>query len=83
MGGIPTTNTHKGLVEMISKTNPLVTVEVPHQYPVQIFRTLRDEYAVRYGLQLKSGLSREEAAKEFGQCIFHALACNGLLDGDE
>ena len=52
---------------MISKTKPLATVEVPHQHKVQIFRTHKRKYAVRYGLQLKSDLTREEAAKEFGK----------------
>lgn len=43
----------------------------------------RDRFSVRYGLQLKTGLSYADAAAELGACIMHSLACDGLLDNRE
>lgn len=37
-------------------------------------------YAVSYGKQFNCHLTYEEAAKELGECILHALACEGKLD---
>lgn len=62
------------------KGSPLHHAHITGAYPVEIFQTGRGKYAVRYGLQLKERLSYEKAAKEFGQCVFHALACAGLID---
>lgn len=39
-----------------------------------------DAFRVTYGLQVKSRLTYEQAAHELGECIFHALACEGKLD---
>jgi hypothetical protein len=39
-----------------------------------------DSFAVRYGLQLKTGLSYAQAASEFGACVMHACACDSKLD---
>ena len=41
----------------------------------------RVTYAVRYGEQFRSGFTRTQAAHELGYCIFHALECEGKLDG--
>lgn len=49
-------------------------------YPPTLYQTGFDKFAVRYGLQLKEGLSYAEAAAELGACIMHALACEGRLD---
>lgn len=43
----------------------------------------RDRFSVRYGLQLKTGLSYGQAARELGMCIMHMQACEGLLDNAE
>lgn len=58
----------------------LATVAVPHQYEVTLLKSGRGQYRVTYGAHIKRGLTREEAAQEFGECVMHALACNGELD---
>lgn len=40
----------------------------------------RDNFLVRYGMQIKAGLSYGTAAAEFGACIMHEAACEGELD---
>ena len=37
-------------------------------------------FRVTYGNQVKDHLSYADAAKELGESIFHALACEGKLD---
>ena len=48
--------------------------------PIELHQQGRDRFSVRYGLQLKTGLSYAAAASELGACIMHDLACDGLLD---
>lgn len=48
-------------------------------YPLQLERNAYS-YVVRYGEQVAGGLDREQAAHEFGECLFHALECGGKLD---
>jgi len=36
-------------------------------------------FVVTYHLQVKAGLNYAEAAKEYGICVFHALACAGQI----
>lgn len=40
----------------------------------------RADFAVVYGLQIKSGLSYAGAAQELGQCLMHVAQCEGDLD---
>jgi hypothetical protein len=40
----------------------------------------KDSFTVKYGLQVKTGLTYGQAAVEYGACLMHALACDGLLD---
>jgi hypothetical protein len=40
------------------------------------------EFSVKYGKQVRKNLSYEQAAKEFGECYFHALACQGNLNNE-
>lgn len=40
-------------------------------------------FKVTYGKEVKDNLEYAEAAKEFGLCLFHALACEGKLDNGE
>jgi hypothetical protein len=47
---------------------------------VKVIQTGVDRFTVSYGLQVKTGLNYEHAAREFGECVFHALACDGLID---
>jgi len=37
-------------------------------------------FVVTYGLQRKTNLTYSQAAKELGDCIFHHLACESVLD---
>ena len=39
-------------------------------------------FKVTYGKQVRSQLTYADAAREFGQCMFHAMACDGLLDNN-
>lgn len=40
----------------------------------------RADFAVVYGLQMKTRLSYAEAATELGACLLHAAQCDGHLD---
>jgi hypothetical protein len=55
-------------------------VNIPAAYPVQLYQTGLNRFTVVYGRQVKAGLTYTDAAKEFGYCVFHALACASLLD---
>lgn len=57
-----------------------MTHETPGQYTVEVYQRDKDTFAVKYGEQVKAGLSREEAITEFGECCFHAAACNDLFE---
>lgn len=50
---------------------------------IELTQRGRDSFAVRYGLQVKTGLDYAAAALELGACIMHAAACDGLLDNRE
>ena len=47
---------------------------------IQLDQTGADSFTVTYGLQQTTKLRYEQAAKELGECIFHCLASEGLLD---
>ena len=42
-----------------------------------------DRFSVRYGPQLRIGLTYSDAATELGAAIMHNAACNGELDNLE
>ena len=48
--------------------------------PVSLFQNSVNSFKVIYGAQIKSGLSYAEAAKEYGECVFHSLSCADLID---
>lgn len=49
--------------------------------PVQIWQSNRTRlFTVYCGAHIKRGLTYGEASKEFGECVFHSLACKGTLD---
>lgn len=37
-------------------------------------------FRVTYGKQVQDNLTYAEAAHEFGECVFHALSCEGAID---
>ena len=49
-------------------------------FPVRLYQHKNGEFSVLYGSELHDGLSYADAAREFGLCLFHALACIGRLD---
>jgi hypothetical protein len=52
-------------------------------WDITLHQTGRDMFVVKYGSQVKPFLNYGEAAKELGECIMHALACEGKLDNRE
>jgi len=52
-------------------------------FSVSLMQRGQDCFTVIYGRQVRSDLNYGEAAKELGQAIMHALACDGKLDNRE
>ena len=50
--------------------------------PITLSQTSKGLFAVQYWKQRKSGLTYAAAARELGECIMHAAACNGALDNE-
>lgn len=48
-------------------------------FPIELRQKKADNFTVIYGLQVKQGLSYNQAASELGSCIMHALACDDML----
>jgi hypothetical protein len=46
---------------------------------ITLHQTGVDRFLVTYGVEKHEG-NYEFAARELGECIMHALACEGLLD---
>lgn len=49
-------------------------------FPIQLWQEGKDNFKVIYGKQVKANLTYARAAAEYGECIMHALACDGVLD---
>lgn len=62
----------------MKKTNCINLPEL--DFGVSVDQTGVDRFTVTYGAEVHKGLNYTEAAKEFGLCVFHALACMGKLD---
>ena len=60
----------------------LIPIEKPSSYGISVQQEPKGRklFTVTYGLQVKSKLSYAQACKELGQCLFHALACEVLID---
>lgn len=54
-----------------------VTIAAFH---IQLWQEGKDNFKVIYSKQVKANLTYERAALEYGACIMHALACEGILD---
>jgi hypothetical protein len=63
-----------------SRSGNVVYSERIAGYNIQLRKRSANNFAVTYGKLVKVGLTYAEAAKELGQCIMHALACEGKLD---
>lgn len=55
-------------------------IEIPHQYPIKLEQHANGTFRVTYGAEVKDHLDFEDAPHEFGRCVFHALACAGLMN---
>ena len=40
-------------------------------------------FTVAYGLQVKQGLTYEQACREIGICVLHLQCCNGIASNEE
>jgi hypothetical protein len=48
-------------------------------FDVELWQSSPDEFTVRYGLQIATGLSYIRAAHELGECLMHQLGVRGSL----
>lgn len=64
----------------IPETYTLVHTFSDGDYPVSLYKLNAETFAVEYGCQTSVGLSYSDAAKEYGQCVMHSLACASKLD---
>lgn len=42
----------------------------------------KDIFTVKYGSDVRSKLNYTQAAQELGECIMHALACEGVVESN-
>lgn len=49
-------------------------------YSIELIRSSSETFTVVYGKQREINLTYDDAAKELGYCILHALQCEGKLD---
>jgi hypothetical protein len=51
-------------------------------FPIKVEQNARGKFRVTYGREVRDGLGYGQAAHELGECMFHALACDGKLDNE-
>ena len=51
-------------------------------YKITLMQNSKDEFVVQYGYHQYITKNYAEAAKELGQCILHALACEGKITSE-
>jgi hypothetical protein len=59
----------------------LIAADVKGSIPVELFRTAFG-FSVRYGLQVESGLTLDEALDKYADALRHSLECGGLYSED-
>jgi hypothetical protein len=52
-------------------------------YPIEVLQAGKDNFTVIYGKQIRTHLTYSQAAKAFGESVFHALACDQKLDNSD
>lgn len=52
-------------------------------FDLKLEQRANGDFRVTYGKQIDDNLDYTRAAHAFGECLFHALACEGLLDNGE
>lgn len=50
-------------------------------FDITLHQNGSDSFRVSYGAQVSRGLSYADAARELGESIMHALACEGRIEG--
>ena len=50
------------------------------RYPIRVTQHREKTFRVTYGQQVRDHLTYAEAAWALGECILHALACEGKID---
>jgi hypothetical protein len=68
---------------MINPTPNLCHAVTDVPFGVELYQQGVDCFAVLYGHQIKTNLTYAAAAREYGECIMHALACAGQLDNSD
>ena len=56
--------------------------DLPFELKLEQSESKRGLFRVTYGKQVSKNLIYSEAAKKYGECLFHALACDGLLNNE-
>lgn len=56
-----------------------IVFETTIGYEIKLHQVVEDSFCVTYGKQTSVGLTYSQAAQELGECIMHALACEGKL----
>ena len=65
---------------MVSRHYKLVSVHpIDGQFTVSLWQN-RSGFAVVYGLQLIAPLTYSQASQELGECLMHAMSCQGALE---
>ena len=49
-------------------------------YEIKLHQVTPRSFCVIYGEQVSTGLTYSQAAQELGECIMHALACEGKFE---
>ena len=62
---------------MKSKPAPVAIIA---GFPITVRQTSGNKFTVTYGYQSCTGLDYYSAAREVGECIMHALACDGAIN---
>lgn len=57
-----------------------ITTFTDGDYSVELHQRANGYFRVVYGAHRRDHLSYAQAAKEFGECVFHSLACASKLD---
>jgi len=60
----------------------VIETTVENQYSVTVAQHRNSAFTVTYGADITSGLDWVDAAHRYGECVFHALQCQGLIEED-
>lgn len=68
----------------MKKKTPRFEITDPAQvgFPVRLYQARNGKFSVLYGSEMHDGLEYGEAARQFGLCLFHALACVGRINNE-